>query len=709
MANLKIKNTANDSVQMLLDTSVVMELGTSEFVAKTVNSISDLANASTTGAVNVLNYHSDVEGGGGVFYWDANKPKSKHNGGTVIDPTATFPTDWSNQTQLTTWFDSANTGNGCWVRQYDGAVNVKWFGAKGDGVADDTQAFKKALICKHVYVPKGVFLTTSTIYAISTTDDPITIEGESLGAVIKYSPASVTNYTNYAAFWFGNYTENTPASIYQCQNLTLKNFSVYMGTTARWGIRLRETLHTTMENVFIGGENYGELTNAVGLIADGGVHNSFFKIDIALKSGYGSGDDLPLQCLRIGNSSVLDGSAGSGSGATFTSSSFNNCYIHLANKLGSCSANQVAFNNCIFEAANIGLIAGEDSFNIEFVNCYFEAINRFAITANGIDMRAVSNIMVKGGYYQANGKSGYTGTDGFMLAKNAGKVKVTDMQIAGACIGRLIKCEGYTHNILLDGNNQTFNSSFNDSTPIKLTNPFTLYTGDTDFTLTYANHGLVAGDTIALYGFTSPLNGMDINQPLYKITSILDANNVAIRSLYTSHYASAYGSNMGGVGFVKKYNSGFAGNFLIDAPEATKILDGRDKELVFSRAFTGPGDNRPLYLQETIDRYITDSWCYVMTAEFQSSVAQTISGLNYCYVKIDFPDDYSKDIVLCSVPDIPINQYKNTTATSIGKKVPPGTSIRVVNFIAGGVPGYNYDQSLAVTVRVVEMQERLSA
>ena len=45
--------------------------------------------------------------------------------------------------------------------QYDGAVNVKWFGAVGDGVTDDTNAFVLAMLCDRlVEVPEGVHMVT---------------------------------------------------------------------------------------------------------------------------------------------------------------------------------------------------------------------------------------------------------------------------------------------------------------------------------------------------------------------------------------------------------------------------------------------------------------------------------------------------------------------------------------------------------------------
>lgn len=123
----------------------------------------------------VKGYHAGSDVGGGEFYWDASKPRSQHNGGTIIDPTAVYPTDWDDQTQLGTWFDTSNNGTGCWVRQFDGAVNVKWFGAKGDTNAsttvghanyanpagtDDWYSFQRAIdfatsINSSIYIPES--------------------------------------------------------------------------------------------------------------------------------------------------------------------------------------------------------------------------------------------------------------------------------------------------------------------------------------------------------------------------------------------------------------------------------------------------------------------------------------------------------------------------------------------------------------------------
>jgi hypothetical protein len=81
----------------------------------------DVDNATCT----MLGFTTPSDGGGGVFYWDSTSSATV-NIGTVVKPTATV-------------------GAGRWLRIFEpGTVNVKWFGAFCNGVADDTTAVNAA-------------------------------------------------------------------------------------------------------------------------------------------------------------------------------------------------------------------------------------------------------------------------------------------------------------------------------------------------------------------------------------------------------------------------------------------------------------------------------------------------------------------------------------------------------------------------------------
>jgi len=113
----------------------------------------------------ISGYHTkgDNAFGSHIFEWDENCTEN-HNGGTIIDPNADFPTDWTDETQLENWFNYASITNGRYKLRYNDAVNVKWFGAKGDGITDDTISIQKAVDnFSKLYFPNGNYLLTSQI------------------------------------------------------------------------------------------------------------------------------------------------------------------------------------------------------------------------------------------------------------------------------------------------------------------------------------------------------------------------------------------------------------------------------------------------------------------------------------------------------------------------------------------------------------------
>lgn len=147
-------------------------------------------------------------------------------------------------------------------------VTPQMYGAVGDGVADDTAAFKLAVGAikdgvRTLYIPCGTYLVSENIELVSN----MTLEGESFNSVIKRIGTSLENY-----------------NVIACNGLddvTIKNLHIqgerneHSGTTGEWGmcIGIRGCNNTTVKDckltdawgdgVYIGTYNDSPCTNTV--------------------------------------------------------------------------------------------------------------------------------------------------------------------------------------------------------------------------------------------------------------------------------------------------------------------------------------------------------------------------------------------------------------------------------------------------------------
>lgn len=133
----------------------------------------------------VLGYYAAGDGGGGLFYWDSASTATD-NGGTIIRPDAVL---------------AANPGR--LLRMYSGAINIRWFGAVGDGVADDTAEIQAAINATPaaggaVFVPPGNYKITAALTLKTGLrlygDNYLTCQISVTGAIngLVYAPAVLT-------------------------------------------------------------------------------------------------------------------------------------------------------------------------------------------------------------------------------------------------------------------------------------------------------------------------------------------------------------------------------------------------------------------------------------------------------------------------------------------------------------------------------------
>ena len=143
-----------------------------------------LLTADRQGIAVTSGFYESGDGGGNTFFWDPSRPKTDHNGGTVIDPDTTVSPGepgW--------WTTTSASGTGCWVAVDDSVVCPEQFGAKCDGTVDDAVPAAEAakLGGRLILNPRTYYWKSNPVIP---TETPLAVLG--WGATIKLTGSAVT-------------------------------------------------------------------------------------------------------------------------------------------------------------------------------------------------------------------------------------------------------------------------------------------------------------------------------------------------------------------------------------------------------------------------------------------------------------------------------------------------------------------------------------
>ncbi len=145
----------------------------------------------------------------------------------------------------TTFAPNGASAQGWWKRQFSDALNVRWFGAKGDGTTPDTASLQAAVDAAAttggatVFIPQGVFLLAASIDLASR----VSIAGGGEGSVLAMgslglaAQAGLLNGSLVTDFMISDITitgagESNGISLHGCNRVRIERVSVTFSASA---------------------------------------------------------------------------------------------------------------------------------------------------------------------------------------------------------------------------------------------------------------------------------------------------------------------------------------------------------------------------------------------------------------------------------------------------------------------------------------------
>ncbi|WP_158560694.1 right-handed parallel beta-helix repeat-containing protein [Paenibacillus contaminans] len=253
-------------------------------------------------------------------------------------------------------------------------LNLKWFGAKGDNAADDTQAVQAAVAAAQqlgmaVYAPAGTYLISAPI-VLDSAAKPIRISGDGVYTTFFKPHPDFTEANPLEAIF--KFNDTLVANRYEFAEFGIVSGQLLDPKRMRYGIYSTKLSHTAFRRLCIQGTQTAALGIGYGWCND---------ID-SCEFSFNSGDGLlftagQLNALNVVNTKIF---ANAGIG-------INMAYEGLEVRIQGCT---------IEKNAACGIYVKKGSFNLSIYSCYFEGNAETGLTFTNPAMIVKASIILNG-------------------------------------------------------------------------------------------------------------------------------------------------------------------------------------------------------------------------------------------------------------------------------------------------------------------------
>lgn len=469
--------------------------------------------------VETLGYYYASDGGANTFQWNSSSTTAD-NGGNIIQVTG------------------VNTGR--WIAT-SLKVNVKQFGAKGDGITNDTVSFQKAISTgKSVFIPIGTYIITENLVLNSNQE----LTGEGALSVLKAGADGLRDFVG----------------IRGVSNVRISNFKidgggqttdVYSGYKYCFGVTVYNASNITIENLTI--DKCGVAKSGTPLqIQD---DNYFGGYGIIVGARHGTVKNVLVRNCRVSN--IAGGGNITGDGIyvegynvdpaiTTENIVVENCYVenvgrHCYAAAGDplVAATGVVFKGCSGKNSALSGIDFEEGLDCkfldgEFQNCgtYYAYYNSTTVygadyrlkagiaTGNDSHYNVIKNVKLKNCYYGITYGAGHDNTWENITVTSS---SVNDVLRGLARFGEnnsLINCKFLT-------TGQTINSFYNGTANSNLTVENCTFASVVN--LVYQQNATFRGNTFR----KKVVFGYDNKNILFESNTFLDTTGVSFENLNT--------------------------------------------------------------------------------------------------------------------------------------------------------------------------------